>query len=38
MMQVIKFMVDESPYACWDWELERKNLEFLEGIDSEYFS
>lgn len=31
-------MVDESPYACWDWELEKKNLEFLEGIDSEYFS
>jgi hypothetical protein len=36
-LEAVKFVVDESPYACWDWELRKKNLEFLEGIDSGYF-
>jgi hypothetical protein len=36
-LQVVKFVVDETPYACWDWELARKNLEFIEGIDADYF-
>ena len=36
-MEVLKFVIDETPFACWDWELHKKNLEFLEGIDSEYF-
>ena len=36
-MEVIGFVVDTKPYACWDWELKRKNIEFLEGIDSDYF-
>ena len=30
-------MVDNEPNACWDWDLCEKNIEFLEGIDSEYF-
>lgn len=37
-MEVIKFVIHEKPFACWDWELQRKNLEFLEGVDSKYFS
>ncbi len=36
-MEVIKFAVDKTPYACWDWELKKKNLDFLKGIDAEYF-
>jgi len=36
-LEVVKFVVDETPYACWDWELKRKNLKFLEGIDADYF-
>jgi hypothetical protein len=36
-LQVVKFVVDETPYACWDWELITKNLEFLQGIDAAYF-
>lgn len=36
-MEVITFLVDETPYACWDWHLHRKNLDFIEGIDAEYF-
>jgi hypothetical protein len=36
-LEVVKFVVDERPYACWDWKLQEKNLEFLEGIDSGYF-
>lgn len=36
-MEVVKFVVNETPYACWDWELQKKNLEFLAGIDASYF-
>ena len=36
-MKAIHLLVDKRPFTCWDWELEKKNLEFLEGIDSEYF-
>lgn len=37
-MESIKFVINETPYACWDWELQKKNLEFLESIDPDYFS
>jgi hypothetical protein len=37
-MESIRFVINDIPFACWDWELREKNLEFLEGIDSEYFS
>lgn len=37
-MQAVKFVVNETPYACWDWELKKKNIEFLEGIDASYFA
>lgn len=36
-LEVIKFAIDEIPFACWDWELQKKNIEFLEGIDTDYF-
>jgi hypothetical protein len=36
-MTGIPFVVDETPYICWDPDLQRKNLEFLRGIDSKYF-
>lgn len=36
-MEHVKFVVDETPHACWDWHLQRKNIEFLEGIDADYF-
>ncbi len=37
-MEVVKFVINRTPYACWDWDLKKKNLEFLEGIDARYFS
>lgn len=37
-MEAIKFVIYETPFACWDWELRKKNLEFLEGIDADYFN
>ena len=37
-MESIKFVINDIAFACWDWELGRKNIEFLEGIDSEYFA
>jgi hypothetical protein len=36
-MQVEKIMVGETPYAIWDWELQKKNVRFLKGIDPEYY-
>jgi len=36
-LEPVKFVVYDTPHACWDLELRRKNLEFLEGIDAEYF-
>jgi hypothetical protein len=31
------FVVDQTPFICWDWELKEKNLDFLRGIDATYF-
>ena len=36
-LEVFKFVIHETPFACWDWELQKKNREFLEGINAEYF-
>jgi hypothetical protein len=36
-MEAVKFVIYETPFACWDWDLREKNLEFLEGIDAGYF-
>lgn len=36
-MEIIGFIANTKPYACWDWDLNQKNIEFLEGIDAEYF-
>jgi len=37
-MEVVKFVVNNRPFACWDWELQKKNIEFLKGIDPDYFT
>lgn len=31
------FVIYESPYCLWGVDLERRNLEFIENIDPEYF-
>ena len=31
------FLVDETPYCVWEWDLVKRNLEFLEQIDPKYF-
>lgn len=36
-MEVVRFVVDETPYACWDWNLKEKNLDFINGIDASYY-
>lgn len=36
-MERVQFVIDKTPYVCWDWELRKKNLEFLEGINADYF-
>lgn len=37
-MQVVKFAINNRAFACWDWDLRKKNVEFLKGIDPEYFA
>jgi hypothetical protein len=31
------FAVGEDPYCCWEWDLEKRNLEFLAGLDDSYY-
>jgi len=37
-MKHVPFVVDESPFICWDPDLSEKNLEYLRGIDAEYLT
>jgi hypothetical protein len=36
-MYSVPFVIDETPYCLWDWELKRLEHEFLSGVDPEYF-
>jgi len=30
-------VVNDEPYCIWEVDLEKRNLEFIEGIDVDYF-
>jgi hypothetical protein len=32
------FFINESPKAFWDWELKKRNLEFLKSINPDYYN
>ena len=34
----VPFVVDETPYCCWEWNLHDRNLEFLRGIDPGFYT
>lgn len=36
-MQYSVFVVDDVPYCVWEWDLQERNLRFVEGIDHEHF-
>jgi len=36
-MENIIFQVNEEPYCIWEHDIKQRNLEFLNGIDAEYF-
>ena len=36
-MQYSKFVVDETPWCAWEWDLKKQNLAFVEGVDPTYF-
>lgn len=36
-MQYSVFVVDDIPYCVWEWDLQERNLRFVESIDHEYF-
>lgn len=31
------FLIADTPYCVWDWELRQRNLEFLRGLDPMYY-
>jgi hypothetical protein len=37
-MQSTIFAVNEEPYCLWEVDVKKRNLEFLNGLDPEYFS
>lgn len=37
-LEFVRFVVDDRPYACWEWNLRERNLEFLRGIDPSYYT
>jgi hypothetical protein len=37
-MQSVTLVIDETPYCVWDWELDRLEGQFLDGIDPSYFA
>lgn len=37
LIQFSRFLVYKEPYCVWEWDLKKRNLKFLEGIDPTYF-
>ncbi len=37
-LECARFVVDDTPYACWEWNLTGRNLEFLRGVDPGYYT
>ncbi len=35
-VKYVSFVVNETPYACWGYELQKKNIDFLNNIDIDY--
>src|SRR4051812_7198190 len=36
-IQYSRFVVNETPYCVWDWDITEQNLEFINSIDPRYF-
>lgn len=36
-MQNTIFLVNDEPFCLWDFDLKKRNNEFLKGLDAEYF-
>lgn len=32
------FAVADQPFCCWEYDLRERNLEYLQGVDTQYFS
>ena len=37
MQKIPLFVVYDTPYCVWEWDLKEKNLRCLDRMDSEYF-
>lgn len=36
-MHYTMFMVNDKPYCVWEWDLKKKNLDFIQSIDLAFF-
>lgn len=36
-MQNTIIVINKEPYCIWDMDLTKRNLEFIDSIDGEYF-
>lgn len=36
-MQTAVFLVADEPYCLWDADIAKRNIEFIEGLDADYF-
>ena len=37
-LEFVRFVVDNTPHACWEWNLQGRNLEYLRGVDASYYA
>jgi hypothetical protein len=37
-LHYLPFAAGEDIYCVWDWNLDRTNMDFLDGVDPDYFS
>ncbi len=36
-LQCARFAILEKPFCVWEWDLAKRNLEFISGLDPDYF-
>ena len=36
-LQAARFLVGDKPHCVWDWDLKKRNLDFISAFDPEYF-
>ena len=37
VLEATGFLVDEKPYCVWEWDLKKRNLDFISALNPAYF-